>query len=153
MQLSLPIFHRSVRLITPSLGFFEQDGIVTYLHYGAPIYSHVSSDLRSFRFITAKFADQGLCKGTEIVRAFGVSIDSVRRSLRKLRSEGEVGFFGPDSRHGHSHKLVGENLVLAQKHLDTGHSNSSVARELGITEGAVRYAIKVGKLKKKASGN
>jgi DNA-directed RNA polymerase specialized sigma24 family protein len=36
-----------------------------------------------------------------------------------------------------------------QRRLDEGLSNSEIARLAGVTEGAVRYAIKQGKLKKK----
>jgi len=149
MQLRLPIFPPSIKLITPHLGVLEDDEIVTYFHCGAPIFNHGASDLRSFRYITSKFIDGGLCKGTEISRCFGVSIDSVRRSLRLLRSEGEDGFFGAENRHGHSYKLVGSLLIQAQKLLDSGWNNSRIARELGIREGTVRYGIKTGKLKKK----
>jgi hypothetical protein len=40
-------------------------------------------------------------------------------------------------------------LEKAQKAIDAGKSNCSVARELNVSEGALRYALKTGKLKKK----
>lgn len=149
MQLLLPIFPVEVKLITPTLGVFARDGIVNYLHCGVPIYSHAAEDLNSFRYISSNFVVQGLCKKVEISRCFGVSYDSVKRNARRLAEQGERAFFGGDHRGGHCYKLVSAVLDRMQRQLDAGMSNSEIARLGGVTEGAVRYAIKQGKLKKK----
>ncbi len=149
MQLLLPIFPREVKLITPTLGVFARDGIVNYLHCGVPIYSHAVEDLNSFRYISSNFVLQGLCKKVEMSRCFGVSYDSVKRNARRLAEQGERAFFGDDHRGGHCYKLVPAVLDRMQRQLDGGVSNSEIARLEGVTEGAVRYAIKQGKLKKK----
>jgi hypothetical protein len=149
MQLLLPIFPREVKLITPTLGVFARDGIVNYLHCGVPIYSHTAEDLNSFRYISSNFILQGLCKKVEISRCFGVSYDSVKRNARRLAEQGERAFFGDDHRGGHCYKLVASVLDRMQRQLDAGVSNSEIAQLAGVTEGAVRYAIKQGKLKKK----
>lgn len=148
MQLLLPIFPREAKLITPTLGVFSKEGIVTYIHSGVPIYSHSTEDLKSFRYITSKFIIQGLCRGVDISNCFGVSYDSVKRYVKKLRENGDSGFFSKDNRHGHSHKLVAKVLERIQTYLDAGKNNSEIARLENITEGAIRYAIKQGKLKK-----
>jgi hypothetical protein len=149
MQLLLPIFPGEVKLITPTLGVFARDGIVNYLHCGVPIYSHAAADLNSFRYISSNFILQGLCNKVEISRCFGVSYDSVKRNARRLAEQGERAFFGGDHRGGHCYKLVASVLDRMQRQLDAGMSNSEIARLAGVTEGAVRYAIKQGKLKKK----
>jgi len=87
-------------MISSCLGVYENDGIVQYITNGLPIYSHVSEDLQSFRFITSNFINQGLCKSTEVARCFGISIDTVTRYLSKLRTEGEVAFFLKKSEKG-----------------------------------------------------
>jgi hypothetical protein len=66
MQLMLPIFPVGTAIISDNLGVGRKDGLITYLHCGMPIYSHLESDYRSFRFITSKFILQGLCKKIEI---------------------------------------------------------------------------------------
>ena len=149
MQLLLPIFPVETKHITASLGVFEQDEIVYYLHCGVPIFSHISEDLQSFRYITSKFILQGLCKKTEISECFGVSYDSVIRYVNKLEEQGDSGFFANDTRHGYAHKLFGQVLERVQKGLDEGKNNCWLAREEKVSEGAIRYAIKTGKLKKK----
>lgn len=149
MQLLLPIFPIGTQLITASLGVFNKDGIVTYLHCGVPIFSHSSEDLQSFRYITSKFILEGLCKRKDIANAFHVSIDSVYSNIIKLKERGEEAFFGTEHRHGHSHKLRGEKLIEAQRCLDKQMGQSATAKHVGVGEGTIRYAIKVGKLKKK----
>jgi len=149
MQLLLPIFPPEVKLITATLGVFARNGIVNYLHCGIPIYSHAAEDWNSFHYISSKFVLQGLCKQVAVSRCFGVSYDSVKRNTGRLADQGERAFFGDDHRGGHCYKLGPAVLDRMQRQLDERLSNSEIARRAGVTEGAVRYAIKQGKLKKK----
>ena len=148
MQLLFPLFPDDVKLITTSLGIFSKEGIVSYLHCGVPVYSHKSEDLKSFRYITSKFILQGLCRKIDISRCFGVSYDSVNRYVKKLRELGDTDFFAKDNRRGSCSKLVPEVLSRMQAYLEAGKNNSEIARIEFVTEGAVRYAIKKGFLKK-----
>jgi transposase len=152
MQLLLPIFPHGIKLITPTLGVFTTDEIVNYSHGGVPIHSHAFEDLKSFRYITSKFILQGMCRQIDIVRCFGVSYDSVNRQVNHLRQKGDRGFFKDDHRQGHCYKLLPPVVERMQGHLDNGRNNSEIAKLEGVTEGAVRYAIKKGELKKKLPG-
>ena len=147
-QLLLPIFPRSTQMITMTLGVIEHDGSVFYLHSGVPIFSHEANDLIKFRYITSNFILQGLCANQDIVDAFHVSTDSVRRWKKKLSEQGEVALFTQEFRHGKSHKLLQDVLERIQKKLDTCQSANSIAKEEGISEGSIRYAISQGRLKK-----
>jgi len=148
MQLQLPIFPRDAQLINDHVGVYEKDGLVQYIVNGAPVYAHAKDDINAFRFITSNFIHQGLCRKVEIERFFGVSEDSIFRYYKKFLEKGEQGFFGDDARHGTAHKLIGERRVRIQKKLDTGQSVNSIAREEGVRESAIRYAVKKGYLKK-----
>lgn len=149
MQLLLPIFPATTAYITSSLGVCRTDGIVTYLHCGVPIFSHKEEDHKAFRFITSKFVLQGLCRKVDIAECFHVSGDSLNRYVNKLERLGESGFFKePDNRKGSCHKLLPAVLERMQGYLDQGKSNSEIARLEGVTEGAIRYALGKGFLKK-----
>lgn len=148
-QLLLPLFSEDTEMITPSLGVRKQSGTVYYLHSGMPIYSHGEHELNKFRFITSNLILQGLCKNCDISRAFHVSSDSVRRYKKILATEGEEAFFSKELRHGKSHKLLPDVLQRIQDKLDIGQSSYSIAKQEGISEGSIRYAIKQGRLKKK----
>jgi transposase len=135
-------------MITLTLGVREYDGTVYYLHSGVPVFSHLSEDLTKFRYITSNFILQGLCNNQDIADTFHVSTDSVRRWKKKLSEEGDVAFFKEESRHGRSHKLLPPVLNRIQVKLDQGQSSYSIAKEEGISEGSIRYAINLGRLKK-----
>lgn len=149
MQLQLPIFPKEAQLINEHVGVYQHDGIVQYIVNGMPIYSHGKDDVNAFRFITSNFIHQGLCRKVDIERFFKVSDDSVYRYYKKFKEQGEEGFFGDDARRGKAHKIIGERRIRMQKKLDTGQSVNSIAKEEGVRESAIRYAIKQGYLKKK----
>ncbi len=149
-QLLIPLFPADCRMITPTLGVREMNGTVFYLHSGVPIFSHESDDMNMFRFITSNLLLQGLCKNQDIVDTFHVSSDSVRRWKKKLSEDGEKIFFQAEARHGRSHKLLPHVLDRIQRNLDDGKSANSIAKEEGISEGSIRYAINQGRLKKRS---
>jgi hypothetical protein len=72
----------------------------------------------------------------------------VSRWKKKLSEEGEKAFFKPETRHGRSHKLLPQVLERIQRKLDEGQSAYSIAKSEGISEGSIRYAFKLGRLKK-----
>jgi transposase len=115
-----------------------------------PIFSHESGDLNMFRYISSNLILQGLCKNQDIVDAFHVLVDSVSRWKKKLSEEGERAFFKPETRHGRSHKLLPHVLDRIQGKLNKGKSAYTIAKEEGISEGSIRYAFKLGRLKKKS---
>lgn len=150
MQLALPIFPHDITLINASVGVYTREEIVTYIVNGLPMYNHATENLNGFRFFTSNLIVQGRCKKTEIARCFGVSYDSVNRYAELYREKGEDVFFGSENRHGHSYKLISPVLEKAQRYLDAGKSNSETARLISVSEGAIRYALKNGVLKKSA---
>jgi hypothetical protein len=149
MQLQLPIFPHSTKMVSDCLGVYEQGALVQYIVNGLPAYAHKSDDLNEFRFITSNFIALGLCRKVDVQKAFHVSIDSVHRWYDKYLKEGRNGFFGNDGRKGYAHKLVGKCREQVQKKLDKGQSVLSIAKEEGVSEGAIRYAISQGYLKKR----
>lgn len=149
MQMQLPIFPTSAKLINSSVGFFEKDDFVYYLHNGSPIYCHEKNDLNSYRFITANLVTTRLCSPSELAKALGVSNRNIQRYSKTLREKGTDWFFQREEKRGDAHKLTSEKLQEAQKMIDDFYSVVDVARLLGVTEGALRYHIKNGNLKKK----
>ena len=148
MQLQLPIFPTECKMLSSTVGVYENDGIVQYIVNGLPVYSHGKEDLQAFRFFSSNLIAQGRCKQTEVERCFCVSSDSVMRNLRKFREQREEAFFSPENRHGHSHKIRGEVHERIQRKLDAGQSVNSIAKKEKLAEGSIRYAIKQGHLKK-----
>lgn len=147
--MQLPIFPGSTTLINASVGFFEKDDFVYYLHNGSPIYCHEKNDLNSYRYITANMVEAKLCTPSEMAKALGVSSRNIQRYAKTLREKGPDWFFNREEKRGDAHKLTKEMLDDAQRLIGEFYSVVDVARLLGVTEGALRYHIKKGNIKKK----
>jgi hypothetical protein len=152
MQLLLPIFPKETTLITSTLGVFEKDEFVFYLHSGVPISTHHKDNLKSFRYTVSKLIDLGLCRQSDIVRVFSVSEDSIRKGLKLYRKKGEEGFFGTSQVQRVCPAMLPDRLARIQKMLDKGMSNYFIAKKEKISEGTIRYALQTGKLKKTSGG-
>jgi|SRR3954451_23082867 transposase len=148
MQLKLPLFPRETKLFNASFGVFSHDGTVFYLHCGQPVGMHLEADHNSFRHKIATFIELGLCTQSQAAHTLHVSIDSIRRSCKQYRENGETTFFAPDIRKGKSHKMLPKILERVQSQLDQGKSVNSIAKKEGVSEGTIRYCIDRGKLKK-----
>lgn len=149
MQMQLPIFPQTTKLINASVGFFEKDSFVYYLHNGSPIYCHDKNDLNSYRFIVANLITTNLCTATELSLALGVSNRNMQRYAKTLRVKSAKWFFNRPDKQYDAHKLTPEKLLEAQGLLDASIPVLSVAKQLGVTEGAIRYHIKQGSIKKR----
>ena len=149
MQMQIPIFPKSTKLINANVGLFEKDDFVYYLHNGSPIYCHDKNDLNSYRYITANLVLTKLCTPKEIADALGVSNRNIQRYTKTLREKGTDWFFHKSEKKGDAHKLTKEMLEDAQEMINNFYSVVDVARLLGVTEGALRYHIRKGNIKKK----
>ncbi len=147
--MQLPIFPQTTKLINSNVGLFERDDFVYYLHNGSPIYCHEKNDLNSYRFIIANLVVTGLCSPIDLARALGVSNRNMQRYAKTLREKGTDWFFNKEEKRGDAHKLTDDMLTEAQKLISKFYSVVDVARRLGVTEGALRYHIKKGAIKKK----
>ena len=95
--------------------------------------------------LTAQLICQGACRQTDIVRAFGVSKNSVIRSVNTYRAGGVAAFYTPRTPRGAS-VITPEVTAQAQSLLGTGSSPREVAKELGLKLDTLRKAIEQGRL-------
>ncbi len=149
--MQLPIFPGSTTLINASVGFFEKDGCVYYLHNRSPIYCHEKNDLNSYRSITGNIVEAKLCTPSVMGKALGVSRRNIQRYAKTLQEEGSDWFFSREEKRGDAHKLTKEMLDDTQRLIDEFYSVADVERFPGVTEGALRYHIRKDNIKK--SGN
>lgn len=149
MQMQMPIFTSATRLINPQVGYYETDGMIIYLHNGSPIFSHDKEDMNVYRYIMANLVTTGLCSPSEISRALGVSSRNIQRYAKALREKGSGWFFNRPERRGQCHKLNDEALEQAEDLISKFYTVKDTAMLLGVTEGALRYHIKKGSIKKK----
>lgn len=149
MQLQMPIFPTGTKLINNTLGFRKQDDMVYYLHNGSPIFCHQEQDLNNYRYILANLVENRLCTIKELSEALGVNRRNIERYVKSLREKGSDWFFNRQEKRGDCYKLTPEMLSEAERLINEFYSVIDVAKMLGVTEGAIRYHIKKGTIKKK----
>ena len=109
----LPLFAEGMKPISAHLAVEKRDGQVTYFNGQLPVFSHAAEDIRTFRMITAQFCINGTAKQADIARAFGVTLISVKRAVKRYREQGVSGFYEEPKRRGAA-VLTAEVLDAAQ---------------------------------------
>jgi hypothetical protein len=138
MQMQLPIFPTSTKLVNANVGFFEKDDFVYYLHNGSPIYCHQKDDLNSYRYITANLVLTNLCSPSELATALGVNPRNIQRYAKSLREKGADWFFQRVEKRGDAHKLTPEKMTQTQQLNDDRTPEPSAARQVRVTEPPLR---------------
>lgn len=155
-QLQLPIFPAGVTEITPSLAFEKRDGRVWYFNGVMPVFSHDEKDIRTFRMITSQFCVNGNCTQSQIVKAFGVPLSTVKRYCGLYQKKGVEGFYAPRVYRGAA-VLTEDILKQAQELLDEDQSVRQIADTLAIKRNTLQKAVNAGRLhqrgKKKSAAN
>ena len=144
-QALLPLIPAGATPINDFLSVVRDQGQWTYFLGVRPVFAHDEQDQPSFRMFTAQLICQGTCRQTDIVRTFGVSDQSVKRSVKKFREQGINAFYRPRRGRGAS-VLTPEVALAAQERLYRGDSRRQVADQLGIKPDTLRKAIHQGRL-------
>jgi hypothetical protein len=151
-QIQLPVFPASCTAITDELAFEQRDGQVYYFNGHLPVFTHPVDDIASFRFFTSQLVANGSASQSQISKAFGVPLVTVKRACKKLRLEGAAAFFRPTPpRQGH--RLTDDLLAQAQALLDEGLEVPAIGERLGVLPNTLHKAISYNRLKKKAAPN
>ena len=151
-QLHVPIFPAESTQLGERLSVVKRSGSVWYFHYDMPIFSHVETDLASFRFFASSLCDNGQYKLVDIERAFGVSAISVKRALKQYRAEGGKSFFISRRATVRPRVLTEERRRDVQTLLDEGCSPGMIEDRLHIKADTVRNAIEDGRLHRPKKG-
>ena len=148
-QLQLPMFPVDVTPITALLAFTKEEGNITYFNGSLPVFSHKEEDVESFRMITAQFCVNGHAQQMEIVRAFGVTKISVKRSVKLYREAGPRGFYKPKNRRGAA--VLTPSVLEEAQQLLSGHEEvADIVLKLDIKPDTLAKAIRAGRLHKPA---
>lgn len=147
MQGFLPFFPKDFTQINSIVGYQVKDQTVWYFNHMMPYFSHHVDDLASFRMIVCQMYQNGIAKQAEMARCFKVDKSSIKRWVKKYKSEGAAAF-GPRTHEKKGHVLTPRKLKEAQSHLDSGMAPAEVGREMGLLPDTIRKAITGGRLRK-----
>lgn len=146
-QMTLPIFPDDVVEINEQLAVKKDKGTVYYFNGMMPVFSHREDDMESFQMITSQFCESGVAKQVEIVRAFGVTVISVKRGVKKYRELGPAGFYAERRTRGPA-VLTPDVIENAQTLLDEDKGLPEVAAELGLKRDTLSKAVRDGRLRR-----
>ena len=153
--LELPLLPEEAITLGPRLAVVETPETLIFMNASGPLMSCARNDAAAKRFIGAVVMTQGLAKGEDLAGVLGVHRSSLFRN-QKLYREGGLEALCDGRGHGaprRAHKLTDAVLAIAQACLDQGDSQSAAARAVGVSETAVRHAIKTGRLRRRASSH
>ena len=143
------MFPNGVTHITSELAFEKKDGFITYFNGHMPVFTHAESDIATFRMITSQFCASGYSKQSDIIRAFGVTSVSVKRSVKLYREKGTKGFYTPRVTRGAA-VLVNSVVAQIEDLLAGGASEAEVAEKLELKLNTLQKAIRAGRVRKLA---
>jgi transposase len=139
-QALLPLIAEGATRISDLISVARENDQWIYFCGAQPVFHHTETDRDSFRMFTAQLICQGACRQVDIVRAFGVSKNSLIRSVKKYRAGGVKAFYTPRATRGAS-VLTPEVSAQAQQLLGAGWSRREVAEEVGLKLDTLRKAI------------
>jgi hypothetical protein len=155
LQRSLAVLPPEARIVSPRLAIALDAEELIAFSASDPIYKCRRNDREGMRLAGAMLSDLNLAGVTPLAEALGVSRETIYRN-RKLYVEGGVEALRHGPRRPKTpHKLTGAVQMRAQQCLDEGWSVNRTAKEVGLTEGALRLAIRQGRLQRrfKAGGH
>ena len=141
----MPLIADGATRISNLISVVRENGQWIYFCGAQPVFQHAEGDRRAFRMFTAQLICQGACRQVDLVRSFGVSKNSVIRSVNRYRAGGVEAFYTPRASRGAS-VMTPEVAARAQQLLGTGWSPMEVANELGLKVDTLRKAIQKGQL-------
>ena len=89
---------------------------------------------------------QGCVSQSDIIRAFGVTSISVKRSVKTYREKGPKGFYAPRVTRGPA-VLVDAVIAQAEECLADGASVAEVAEQLNVKLNTLQKAIRAGRIR------
>ncbi len=144
-QLLLPLLPSGATAINDILSVRNENGSWYYFAGISPIFSHNEKDMASFRMFTSQLIVSGQCRNINIIKAFGVSSNSVWRSVKKYKEGGIKAFF--QARRGRGGSVIGGEVKKGcQELLDKGWSRNDICDKLAIKYDTLRKAIASGRL-------
>jgi len=143
---SLPLLPRGSRTISPHLAVVVEDGYLVVYNASGPINRCAVDDMEGMRLLAGTLSSLGLAGLKALGEAFGMDPSTVFRNRKRLEEGGAEGVRSRRRGAKRPHKLNKEVCARIQRHLARGWSNRRAAEEVGVSEGAVRAAIRRGQL-------
>ncbi len=141
---SLPLLPRGARVISRLLAVAEDGDLLVVFDASGPIYQCRRDDREGLRLAAGMFSHLGLAGLKSLGDALGMDPSTVFRSRKRFEAGGVEAVSSRKRGPKEATKLTAQVCAQAQRCLDEGWSIRRSADEVGVSEGALRQAIKRG---------
>jgi len=144
LQARLSISPSEILKVSSELGMAREGERVVLFNAGGPIFTFHEGDVEARRLAVAVVSQpsMNLAPPKALAEAFGIDRSMVFEYRNRYEKGGAVALQTRKSGPKGAHKLDDEKLERAQALLEQGESNRAVARGVGVSEGAIRRALK-----------
>ncbi len=149
LQRSLAVLPPEARIVSARLAILLSDEELVAFSAADPIYRCRRDDREGMRLAGAMLSDLKLAGVTPLAAALGVSRETIHRNRKLYIAGGVAALRNGPRRPKTPHKLTAPVQIRAQRCLDEGWPVSRAAKEVGLTEGALRLAIRQGRLQRR----
>jgi len=148
LQHRLPFLPPEAEILGPHAALSRAEGHLTVFNASGPIYRCREDDAMGRRLAAVLLTDPALnlAKPQEVGRALGCHRSRIFDYRKRYQEQGIEGLEPQRTGPRGPHKLKGATLSQAQRLLGQGWSNRRVAAAVGVSEGAVRTALRQGRL-------
>ena len=147
MQMQFPLPPFEAQNISSLLAIYRENGQIFFYNGSSPIYFCAEEDKEGIRIASVLFSTLELASVNELSDALGIHRTTIFRNRIKLEEHGIANLLDLRKTEVRTpYKVTEEKKETIQESLDTGLSIRQAAREAGITEGAIRYGIRKGRI-------
>lgn len=155
LQSCIPFLPKGAEIINEHMAIYRHDGQIEFYTASGPIYSCSEDDRYALRLSQGILIQQGLVSAAQLAKALGINRSTIYRNSKKYKEGGPTALI-IDKSNREAYKLTEKRRKAVQALIDQGHTLKSAAKEVEVSEGCIRYAIRKGtivrgQLKRKAN--
>ncbi|MGH8703154.1 MAG: putative transposase [Burkholderiales bacterium] len=147
-QLRLPVQPAGADEINDVVAVLRREGQVAYFAAGVPLFTHREDDAVGQRVAAVQMLELGLARQDEVSAALAVNRTTLYRQHRKLKDAGVLGVVDQKRGPRGPHRFTADKRARVAQLLAAGASIRQAAREIGVTEGTVRHALRRGEVRR-----
>ncbi|MGH9485036.1 MAG: putative transposase [Terriglobales bacterium] len=145
-QFHLPAPPAGAEEINTVVALVREHGQVAYFASGVPVFVHAENDAVGRRIAAAQLMVLRLAGQGELSAALGLHRSTLYRQCRKLTTEGVLGVVNGKRGPRGPHRFTADKRQRVVRLLGEGGSIRQAAQQVGVTEGAIRHAVRRGEL-------
>jgi len=141
LQSYIPFLPEGAKPINNHVAIHRHDGKIEFFTASGPIYACRESDAYGIRLAQGIIVSQTKTTPSELSGVLGINRSTVYRNHITYKKKGPEGLITDKKSNRSAYKLNGKTKERVQRLLNRGYSLKAAAKEAGITEGCIRYAI------------